>query len=333
MTITAAAPGRVNLIGDHTDTTGGWCLPMAIDLATVVEGAPAGDRIVLRSEREPEPISLPLKIDDPASVDPAWARYVAGVISELRPANGFDGVVRSNLPTGAGLSSSAAFEVAVALALGFEGSPLELALLCQRAEHRATGVPCGVMDQLASVSGRAGHALLLNCAALTVEPIALPHGVEVVVVHSGEARTLAGSAYADRRRDLDHAERVVGPLPAASLDDVERIEDDLIRRRARHVVTENERVHRFVAALRAHDLVAAGQLMVESHESLRVDFEVSTAALDELVRRLVITDGVFGARLTGAGFGGCAVVLCEPGTRVDGEGVWRVRPADGARLR
>jgi galactokinase len=331
--VTAVAPGRVNLIGDHTDTTGGWCLPMAIDLVTVVKGERGGDCVVLRSASEPEPVSVPLDVEDPTTVEPRWGRFVAGVVCELRPRTGFAGNVRSDVPVGAGLSSSAALEVAVALALGFQGSALELARLCQRAEHRATGVPCGVMDQLASASGRAGQLLLLNCSTLAMQPIDLPKGAEVVVVHSGQSRELAGSAYADRRRELELAERIVGSLPAASLDDVELIEDEVIRRRARHVVTENDRVLRFVAALRADDLATAGAQMVASHDSLRDHFDVSTPGLDDLVARLVATEGVFGARLTGAGFGGCAVALCRPGSLSAEPGVWPVRPADGARLR
>jgi galactokinase len=188
------------VIGDHTDTSGGWCLPMAIDLATTVRGVRGGDRVVLRSARQPEPALVPLDIADPSSVTPAWARYVAGVVSELRPPVGLTGVISSSVPIGAGLSSSAALEVAVALALGFAGDPLELALLCQRAEHRATAVPCGVMDQIASLFGAHGRALLLDCTTLAVDPIPLPGDVEVMVVDSGEARELTGSPYAQRRR-------------------------------------------------------------------------------------------------------------------------------------
>ncbi|CAN5891951.1 galactokinase [soil metagenome] len=329
--LTAIAPGRVNLIGDHTDTTGGLVLPMAIDRATTVTGRPGGDAVVLRSVDEPEPATVPLDVGDPASVAPGWARYVAGVVAELRPTNGFAGEVTTTLPVGAGLSSSAALEVAVALALGFDGPALDLARLAQRGEQRASGVPCGIMDQLASAAGRAGHALLIDCHALTVEPVPIPEGVEVRVVHSGQSRALAGSAYAERHAELAAAEEVVGPLRTiVDVAELHRIGDPMLARRARHVVTENARVHAFASALRSGDLTAAGRTMAASHASLRDDFEVSTPALDALVDRLTATPGVHGARLTGAGFGGCAVALAEPGSLQEG---WAARAADGATRR
>ena len=323
----AHAPGRVNLIGDHTDYTGGLVLPMAIDRRTTVEGAPGGDVVELRSEAEPEVARVPLTVGDPASVEPAWARYVAGVVAELRPARGLRGVVRSDVPLGAGLSSSAALEVAVALALGFDGERRALAALCQRAEQRASGVPCGIMDQLTAVAGVEGHALLIECDTLAVTPVRLPASLDVVVVHSGERRALAGSEYAARRADCEAAAEAIGPLRAATLADVEAIEDPRLRRRARHVVTENARVAAFAGALAVGDAAGAGALMLESHASLRHDFDVSTAALDALVARLSETPGVHGARLTGAGFGGCVVALGDPGALSEG---WVVRPSAGA---
>jgi galactokinase len=217
------------------------------------------------------------------------------------------GAVSTTLPIGAGLSSSAALEVAVALALGFDGVEVDLALACQRAEHLASGVPCGVMDQLASAAGVAGHALLIDCGSLKTRPVPVPADVEIVVVHSGERRALAGSAYARRRAELEAGDP----------------------RRRRHVATENERVLAFAAALDRGDLTGAGRLMVESHASLRDDFEVSTAALDALVARLCALPGVHGARLTGAGFGGCVVALADPGALHEG---WRVVPSAGARV-
>ena len=325
----AFAPGRVNLIGDHTDYTGGLVLPMAVHLGTTVEVELGGDVVELRSRTEPDPAVVPLTVDDPASVEPAWARYVAGVVSELRPGTGARGSVETTLPVGAGLSSSAALEVAVALALGFEGTPLDLALLCQRAEQRASGVPCGVMDQLASAAGVAGHALLIDCSTNEVTPVALPADVEIVAIHSGEERRLAGSAYAERRAACEEAARVVGPLRQATVADLDVIADDAVRRRARHVITENQRVTSFADALRSGDLRTAGAAMVESHASLRDDFEVSTPALDALVERLIATPGVYGARLTGAGFGGCVVALTEPGALEEG---WTLQAVGGACL-
>jgi galactokinase len=327
MTVRAFAPGRVNLIGDHTDYTGGLVLPMAIHLGTTVELEPGGDVVELRSAAEPAPAVVPLDVADPSTVEPAWARYVAGVVAAIRPALGGRGTVSTTLPIGAGLSSSAALELAVALALGFRGTPTELALACQRAEHAASGVPCGIMDQLASAAGVDGHVLLIDCSTNALTPVPVPDGAEVVVVHSGEARALAGSAYAERRAACERAAAIVGPLRDATLDDLAAITDDVVRRRARHVVTENRRVAGFADALRAGELTVAGTLMVESHASLRDDFEVSTPALDALVERLAATAGVHGARLTGAGFGGCAVALCEPGALREG---WTVRPVAGA---
>jgi galactokinase len=330
--VRATAPGRVNLIGDHTDHTGGLVLPMAIDLVTTVEGETGGDVVALRSAWSDEPAVVPLDVTDPATVQPAWARYVAGVVAELRPPAGCTGVVTTTLPVGAGLSSSAALEVATALALGFDGSALELARLCQRAEQAASGVPCGIMDQLASAAGVAGHALRIDCTTLAVSPVPLPEHLEVLVVHSGEGRSLAGTDYAERAAACTTAEGLVGPLRRATLGDLEAIEDPVVRRRARHVVTENQRVDALVEALERGDDVAIGAVMAASHASLRDDFEVSTPALDALVADLVATPGVLGARLTGAGFGGCAVALAERGTPLpSGRQAWRVRPAAGAR--
>lgn len=328
--VVAVAPGRVNLIGDHTDTTGGWVLPLAIDRATTITGERGGPVVALRSATEAEPAVVPLDVADPAAVAPAWARYVAGVVAELRPAEGFVGEVGTTLPVGAGLSSSAALEVAVALALGFDGSTLDLARLGQRAEHRASGVPCGIMDQLASAAGVDGHALLVDCTELTVVPVPVPDDVEVVVVHSGQERALAGSPYAERRARCEAAEAVVGPLRSATVDDLDALDDPVTLARARHVVTENARVRAAAAALAAGDVVEVGRLMVDSHASLRDDFEVSTPALDGLVERLLATPGVLGARLTGAGFGGCVVALARPGAVREG---WTVRAAAGASVR
>ncbi|CAN5421777.1 galactokinase [soil metagenome] len=331
--VTAVAPGRVNLIGDHTDTTHGLVLPMAIDLATTVAGTRGGDWVVLTSDHEPEPAVVPLDVGDPFEVEPPWARYVAGVVAELRPSHGLRGSVSTTLPVGAGLSSSAALELAVALALGFEGTPLDLARLCQRAEQQASRVPCGIMDQLASAAGVTGRALLIDCHALTVTPTPLPADVEVRVVHSGQARQLAGSAYAERRAAAEAAEAVVGPLRllvgAAGLAAVARLEDPVLRRRARHVVTENARVRAFAAALATGDVTVAGAAMAASHASLRDDFEVSTPVLDALVARLAAIPGVHGVRLTGAGFGGCVVALTDPGVLHEG---WLVSPTRGAHL-
>jgi galactokinase len=333
VTVRAFAPGRVNLIGDHTDHTGGLVLPMAIDLGTTVTGERGGAEVRLRSSAERDEAVVPLALDDPAIIEPAWARYVAGVVAEARPATGFQGTVETTLPVGAGLSSSAALEVAVALALGFEGAPLQLARLTQRAEQRASGVPCGIMDQLASAAGVEGHALRIDCTTHDVRLVEVPDDLALVVVDSGERRELATSAYADRADACQAAQREVGPLRDASLADLDRIADPVVRRRAQHVLTENARVDAFATALPRGDRRALGELMAASHASLRDDFEVSTPRLDDLVRRLVGTPGVVGARLTGAGFGGCVVAIVEVHVSLElPERSWRVRAASGAEV-
>ena len=333
MTVTAWAPGRVNLIGDHTDYTGGLALPLTIGLGVEVRGDRASDWVLLGSLTRNGVAELGLRVDDPASVSPAWARYVAGVVAELEPDDGLSGTIDATLPAGRGLSSSAALEVAVALALGADpADPLALAQLCRRAEHRAVGVPTGIMDQLTIVSGVEGSVLRLDCRSLAVTPVPLPEGAEVVIVDSGQARTVDGSAYAERVAECERAEAELGPLRDARAADAETLRDPVLRRRARHVVTENARVDATVTALRAGDLRTAGQLMVASHASLRDDYQVSTPALDELVAVLRATPGVHGARLTGAGFGGCAIALCDEGTRLDVPVTWRGRPAGPATV-
>jgi galactokinase len=328
--VAARAPGRVNLIGDHTDYTGGLVLPMAIDRWTTVRGVRRDGEVRLRSDAEEAAVRLALPVGDPAMVTPPWGRYVAAVAAELGAgAAGIDGTVETTVPVGAGLASSAALEVAAALALGHSGPPLELARLCQRAEHRAVGVPCGIMDQLASAAGVEGAALCIDCTSLTITPVPVPDDVDVVVVHSGEQRALAGSAYTSRAAECTAAEQLIGPLRLASPAALEAIADPVVRRRARHVITENERVRQTAVALTAGDVVTAGRLMTASHGSLRDDFEVSTPTLDALVARLVAIPGVLGARLTGAGLGGCVVALARPGAVSDG---WVVRAVAGAAL-
>ena len=323
----ARAPGRVNLIGEHTDYTGGLVLPMAIDRWTEISFR-VGDGIHLTSADEPAPADLTTDVTDAMAVEPAWARYVAGVIAEMQPERGIRGHVTTTIPIGAGLSSSAALEVATALALGHTGDPIELAQLCRRAEHRASGVPTGIMDQLSIAAGRAGHALLIDCHDLTIEPVALPPDVDIVVRFVAHRR-LVGSPYAERVAQCADAEAAIGPLRSARLADTDRIDDPTTRARARHIVGENQRVRDFAAALHAGDLVAAGRLMTAGHASMRDDFEISTPAMDEAVEQAAATPGVYGSRMTGGGFGGCIVSMCERGALRDG---WIVTAVDGARV-
>lgn len=327
----AVAPGRVNLIGDHTDHTGGLVLPMAIDRATTVELRVSGEPVLtLVSEDEDAAAALDLPVGDPAAVRPAWARYVAGVAAELGTEQGGNGTVSTTVPIGAGLSSSAALLVAVALALGADpGDPRSLARLCQRAEQRASGVPCGIMDPLTSLAGRSGHALLIDTSTAEVDPVELPPDVDVVVVHSGAARRLEGSPYAERRARCVAAAELLGPLRELDEGAADGIDDPVVRAAARHLIGENRRVREAASALRQGDVAAVGALMDESHASLRDDLGVSTPLLDAIVTDLGNRPGVLGARLTGAGFGGCAVALCRPGAIDDG---WVVRPSAGAAV-
>ena len=248
-----------------------------------------------------------------------WARYAQAVAVELdllgRPPIGLSGTVRSDLPTGAGLSSSAALEVSVALALcaiaGFELEPFALALACQRAELRAVGVPCGILDQAASVLGREGEAILLDCGTLDYRLVPVPAQAALVVVDSAVSHSHESSGYADRRRELEHALQLVGAtrsteVELAALDSL----DPLSQRRLRHVVTENRRVLEFVAALERGDLAAAGALLLAGHASLRDDYEVSIPEIDLLVE-LACDAGAYGARLLGGGFGGSIIALAD----------------------
>jgi galactokinase len=324
------APGRVNLIGDHTDYTGGLVFPMAIDRGITIDFVATPDRIVLTSDAEPNTVNvmLPLQVD-PSTIMPPWGRYVAAMAHELAAETGIVGHLTSTIPAGAGLSSSAALECAVGLAMGFSGSPTDLALAAQRAEHAATGVPTGIMDQLCIATALVGHAMMIDCHNLTVTQVHVPDDLEVVVKFVAH-RTLVGSAYADRVAECARAEAVLGPLRATTVDAVEAATlHDVVRRRARHVVTENQRVLDFAAALERGDYASAGASMLNSHCSLASDFETSTPAMDRAVDELIRSPGVFGARMTGGGFGGCVVAICEPGAVTDG---WVVNASNSARL-
>jgi galactokinase len=329
----AYAPGRVNLIGDHTDYNGGLALPMAIQLGVEVVYRPAeGDSIVLTSDLDDASVVLPL--DGGFDGAPGWGRLAAAVLAEVRPPLGGEVAVTSDLPAGAGLSSSAAFSVALALALGATPVPIEIARLCQRAEH-AVGVPVGLMDPLVEMLGRDGHAVMIDFSSLATSTVEIPGGAVVLVVDSGTTRNLETTAYAERRAECEAAAAELGrPLSGASPEDIGSIGDQLLRRRARHVVAENARVRSFVDALGTDDLDRAGALMNESHASLRDDFEVSCPELDRLTERMCETPGVLGARLTGGGFGGCVVGLCRGVVELDlQERWWRMHPSAGAWVR
>ena len=349
----SAAPGRVNLIGEHVDYCGGLVLPMAIDRSTMIAAAigtggqkPGFARISSTAfqDRVDIPLDGSLRPNSKSGAHD-WADYVRGVIAGFEARSGrlpaFDALIDSSVPVGGGLSSSAALEVAMATLLaGMTGDPItsvELALLCQRAEHEFAGVPCGIMDQFAVTFGTAGNALLLDCRSRSMRHVPLAaEAVQVLVINSGVRHSLADGEYARRRAECQSAARLLG---VASLRDVGPPEwharapslPDVERRRSMHVVTEHERTLAFVNALEARDWQAAGECMYGSHASLRDDYEVSCPELDEIVEISRQIDGVFGCRLTGGGFGGCAVALVDAGKtgRIQAEVCTRYRDRTG----
>ena len=321
---TASAPGRVNLIGEHTDYNDGFVLPMAIDRHVAIHVRPRGDRLaILRTGRAPQAVTIDLA----APIEPVprhWSNYPAGVIAGYQRLGfeipGFDAEITATLPSGAGLSSSAALEVAMATAIealcGRALPPAEKALLCQRAEHEFAGVPCGIMDQFAVCFARAGHALELDCRSREVVHVPIDDSVGVMVFDSGVKHALADGDYAKRRQECTEAARKLG---VASLRDVslERlVEAEGILpatefARVRHVVAENARVAAYVAALGRRHWPEAGRLMGASHQSLARDYAVSCRELDLIVGIAAGIPGVYGCRMTGGGFGGCAVALVD----------------------
>jgi galactokinase len=321
------APGRVNLIGEHTDYSGGLVLPVAVDRGVTVRWLPDATAIRLRSTEFPEMVELAPDGTAQRRLS-GWGRYPAAVAELLgergRPAAGLDGTVSSTVPIGAGLSSSAALTVAIGLALcrtaEFELPRLELAHVARAAEHRAVGVPVGLMDPAVSLLARRGHALLLDCATEEHRLVPLPAELSVVVLDSGVRHSLEHSGYATRRAELERALPALrGARPSQVTVEVAETAaraagvDPIARRRLRHVVSENERVRTCVRALESSDgpdRRALGELFHESHESLRDDYEVSTPELDLLVD-LAYEHGAIAARMTGGGFGGSVVALAE----------------------
>ena len=315
------APGRANLIGEHTDADEGFVLPVALDLATVVSGRRIADRLMLRSLDLPDEGVVEVDLRTGQGPTTGWGRYATAVVDALRDSglalHGVDGVVASDVPLGAGLSSSAALEVAIALALLVEPlAPARLAQLCQRAENDGVGVQSGIMDQLASAGAQAGAALFLDCRSLQTEQIPVPADLMVLMIDSAVSRSLTFSAYNERRQQCALAARGLGvrvlrDATPALLDDRWDSLDDVTRRRARHVVTENARVLTAVQALREDDRPTLRAAFAASHDSLARDFEVTVPELDLLVQLAGDTAGVVASRMTGAGFGGCTVSLVE----------------------
>ena len=329
-TTIAMAPGRVNLIGEYTDFNDGYVFPMTVDRGVYIALRKRADQTVRVAstlydelvEYELDQFTLP----KPGS----WQSYVLGVVEELRLrgclAHGFEAVVDGNLNLAAGLSSSAALEVATAVSLqevfGFEMNRVELVKLCQHVEHNYANVLCGIMDQFACGLGRSGHGLMLDCRSLDYENVPIELGdYRVVIISSEVKRSLATSAYNTRRAECQEGVEHFSQLDKSvrALRDVtpelfEANNDELtpiVRRRCRHVVAENQRVLDATEALKAGRLDRFGELMKASHRSLRDDFEVSCPELDLLVKLANATDGVLGSRMTGAGFGGCTVSIAH----------------------
>ena len=322
----AAAPGRVNLIGEHTDYNEGFVLPMAIERYTVMAAARNTKReVTLHSITTGNSATFNLR-SKLLPGEPAWSNYVRGVIAGFQERGikvaGFDAVIDSNVPFGGGVSSSAALEVVAATLLeamnGHTLDPVTKALLCQKAEHDFPGVPCGIMDQFTSVLAQENHALMLDCRSRKATAVPMTDAsVTVLVINSNVRHKLVDGVYANRRSQCEAAAALlrVPALRDASLQDLEGVRkkmDPVVFRRARHVITENERTVKTGAALRRGDWRAVGELMYASHDSLKDDYEVSCPELDTIVKiakEIGEQNGVIGCRMTGAGFGGCAVSL------------------------
>lgn len=316
MRIRYAAPGRINLIGEHTDYNQGFALPIALPARTTVTFEPAdADAITAASDQAADPARIPL--DTTPGAVTGWAAYVAGVIWALRdaghPVPGGTMTISSDVAIGSGLSSSAALECAVLGALttaaGVRLDRMAAARIAQRAENDYVGAPTGLLDQLASLFGQPGTALLIDFRDLTVHPVAFdPGGVALLVIDSCARHGHVGGQYAARRASCERAGAALGVASLREASALDAITDPVDARRARHVLTENQRVADFVAALEASDLVAAGAIMTASHASMRDDFEITTDHID-LIAATAVRAGALGARMTGGGFGGCVIAL------------------------
>jgi galactokinase len=320
------APGRVNLIGEHTDYNDGFVLPCAIDFGTQVAGRARDDMRVRIVAADVGHAIDSFRLDAPIAprADAPWANYARGVVRMLLehglPLRGANLAVAGDVPQGAGLSSSASFEVAIGQAFksvqGLDAlTPTDLARLAQRAENEFVGCHCGIMDQLISARGQAGHALLIDCRSLDARAVCLPEDLAVLIVHSRVQRGLVDSEYNLRRQQCEAAARHFGVRALRDLDLLAFRAgstglDEVVRRRARHVVSENERTLQAADALAAGDVPRLGRLMAASHASMRDDFEITVPAIDGLVEIMQTAIGEEGgARMTGGGFGGCCVAL------------------------
>ena len=325
-----AAPGRVNLIGEHTDYNDGFVMPMAIERYVVIAAGPAageGNQLRVFSDAMDSECTMEVGGELPDDL-PQWGIYVRGVLEEMLaasyPCGSLQAVMRANVPLGGGLSSSAALEVATATmveaAIGKSMGGPEKAKLCQRAENVHVGMPCGIMDQFSSAVCEADHLMQLDCRSLETKQVPFTNpDVTVLIINTNVKRELASSAYPIRRGQCETAAKQLGvkalrDATMATLDKIADQVEEVVYRRARHVITENNRVQEMAAALESNNWVMAGELMYASHDSLRDDYEVSCDELNLLVdtaHQIGAGGGVIGSRLTGAGFGGCTVTLVE----------------------
>ncbi|MEO6054851.1 MAG: galactokinase [Chthoniobacterales bacterium] len=319
--VRAFAPGRIEILGNHTDYNEGYVLSMAIDLGITASLTPRADRnLLLRSEQSDDAVMAPL--DGEIATTKTWADYALGVVQQLISRGvkigGCDILYSSNLPQGAGLSSSAALEVSTAVGLSalFGGNfkSLELAKLCRAAENDFVGVGCGLLDQVSSLFGEESHAISLDCRSETVETIPMPENYRWLVISSAVKHALTGGEYNERRKQCHEAARIL-KIPALRDANLVMLGEpglsDVVRRRAMHVVGENQRVLEGIDFLRSGSMQEFGSLMYSSHESSRTNFENSTPELDQLVEIARKTAGVLGARLTGGGFGGAILCLVK----------------------
>jgi galactokinase len=330
MTVRYAAPGRINLIGEHTDYNLGWALPIALPQRTVVTFEPSdADAIFVTSDRVDGSVRIPLRTK-PGDVS-GWAGYVAGVVWALRSSGhvvpGGTMSISSDVEMGSGLSSSAALECAAlgafVTAAGWRIDRLEQARLAQRAENEYVGAPTGLLDQMSSLFGAESTALLIDFRKLTVEPVAFDPSasdVALLLIDSRERHGHVGGEYAARRLSCERAAADVGVVSLREVQDrelaiLDGVTDPIDARRARHVLTENQRVFDFVAAVRASDYTEAGRIFNASHASMRDDFDITTANID-LIAEAAVGAGALGARMTGGGFGGCVIALA-PADRVE----------------
>jgi galactokinase len=321
--IVVRAPGRVNLIGEHTDYNDGFVLPLAIDRAVWIALQPRSDhRVAVHSSDYDD--TKEFSLDGMKHEKEGWLEYLKGTAWSLADAgfelSGWEGVLSGDVPLGAGLSSSAALEMATARAFAAVGNlpwdAAKMAKLGQRAENKWVGVNCGIMDQLISAAGKENHALLIDCRSLECSPVPFPPGTAVVVLDTSTRRGLVDSAYNERRSRCEESAKFfkVKALRDVSVEQFQGMAENLdptARRRAMHVITENDRTERAAEAMRRGDAVMLGKLMNESHESLDRDFEVSSPDLNAMVENARRHPACFGARMTGAGFGGCAVALID----------------------